>query len=105
MSRIVWVTAECEIAGVKETSHTISESDGFRRLCERNISGRSRHFPSGMLRAPLMRNARANFSAECIDIEFQSNALFADARQVSRDGLKVEAARQVRVENVEAAGA
>ena len=43
-----------------------------------------------------MRNARANFSAECIDIEFQSNALFADARQVSRDGLKVEAARQTQ---------
>ncbi len=52
-----------------------------------------------MLPGPFVRNARANFSAEDIEIELEVGAFFIEPRQVDGDGLKIEAAGKIHPAN------
>ena len=48
-----------------------------------------------MSRRPFVRNARANFSAEDIEIELEIGALFVESRQIDGDGLKIDSAGEI----------
>ncbi len=48
-----------------------------------------------MLPRPFIRNARANFSAEDIEIELEIGALFIEPRQIDGDGLKIDSTGEI----------
>src|SRR5581483_611860 len=93
------VSAESEISRVEQAADTIGEPKCFGSLLERDVGGTSRDFPVGMLSSPFMRDVPANFSAERVRVELQTNSLISKAGKVRRRRLQIETAREIESRN------
>ena len=92
--RIARLAAKSKITRPQRAAQPVGETESIGSLRERNAARGPGDIPDGMLSAPFVRNVRANFSTEDVEIELQIGAALVQPRKIDRERLKIDAARQ-----------